>query len=197
MKDTKKHLRLLEAQISQLKKKIAEQRRINEVLASPYKFIIRTVDRYIKAKFSAAAADYTYHMMLQHVIVNGELVIVGNIVFTDENDGITLTGKGDAFKVLATVLEITKQAVRDRQAINRYRHNKVDEEVENIPDHIEVLTFSADVDEPSRVRLYEKLARSTPGYTLVRVEDGDFIVVSNKMPQEKVKDVLDAIETDL
>lgn len=171
--------------------------RLNEVLASPYPYELRMVDvghdLIAEATFESEGGLYTYHMVLYTLrFKDGDLAIQGNIIFTDEDEDITLTGRGDAFRVMATVLAITRKIGNNKSVINQYLKKHLgNEDFQNlesegkIPDKVGVLKFSADEDEPSRVRLYRRITKSLSGYNVFEPKVGVFYLIVDTLLNKK------------
>lgn len=88
-----------------------------------------------------------YEVYFQYI--NNNWVEIAFDLVTDYHQTGSITGTGDAFKVLGTVVKIVQDYV------SKHSPN--------------VLTFSADGDSPSRIKLYDKLAtyadKALPNYT--------------------------------
>lgn len=182
--DVKRSLRLLEIQVAQLRKMITEQKKIDEVLASPYDYTTRISGDAIVSEFSSMSGRYVYKMHLNPTYVNDDIVVVGDIEFADDEGKLKITGKGDAFRIFATVLTITKEVANNEQLIARIIRNMTEKGAE-IPKYVGLLLFAADLREPSRFKLYQRLAKNAQGYSLVKIQKGAFVLASDKMPIEK------------
>lgn len=187
------------AQIARLEESIRSLRKqINEVLASPYPFTLRPLrihpdgEGEIYAEFEAFSNKYIYGITLTTgILPDKTAAVMGDVVFADESGEITVTGKGDAFRVMATVIEITKQIVNDSALMKRYIEATSPKGAAKPPFTIDILTFSAH--EPSRRKLYERVARTVPGYTIVKKQEGYFTLLSDKIPAEKKELLKDLI----
>lgn len=193
--NTRRKIQHLQERINNLKSKI------NEVLSSPYPFTIDTVDvgiyeAEVSASFTSAGSEYMYTMLLEPMILGKDIVLVGEVIFADEDNEVKLTGKGDAFRVMATVIEITRKLLTDQSIVGRYtKALSHDFSESKIPSSIEAVKFSADPSEISRLKLYERIAKNLPGFTLItKTYDGDFFLLSNKTPTRKKQKVKNEIE---
>lgn len=190
--EQKRKISVLERKINSLK------RQINEVLASPYPFTMKPLkitsygEGLIQAEFEASSSTYLYIISLKAATISdGDVAVIGNIDFADEEGSVTITGKGDAFRVMATIVEITKQIVNDQGMIKKFLESTPAAEAAKPPYIVDILTFTAF--EQSRRKLYERIARTVPGYTVVKKEGVDFTLLSDKIPAEKkqvLKDLL-------
>lgn len=187
-----RQLRYLEEEVKNLRGMI------NEILTSPYSYDIDEIDwgqwgAEISASFTSASIGYNYTMVVSYTTVDDDVVLIGAIEFADEDDELKLTGKGDAFRVMATVIDISRDIVTHKNIINKFVDSVVksnERKDYDTPQSIEILTFSASMAEPSRVRLYERIAKSIPGYRLVSKRDGLFFLLSDKMPAEKQENLI-------
>ena len=123
---------------------------INEVADQPYKTFSKGESMgAFKAKFIAKGS--LIQVNITPYTRDKKIVDVGFFDATDDkNPTIDMTGKGDAFRIFATVGAIVKDYV-----------------AKNDPD---VLTFSGKTRDPSRIRLYDLIAKNIgkylPGYKL-------------------------------
>lgn len=91
----------------------------------------------------------------------------------DINGEMGVTGKGEAFPVFSTVMDIAKNAANDP-----------------IMDDVYKIQFSAKSDEPSRIKFYQRLAKMLdfPGYEYVGQKTGDMYAVFKYIdPQKKAE----------
>jgi hypothetical protein len=188
----KTRIQILEKQIKDIR------HQINEVLASPYPFTVKPlkINAYgegeIHATFETFSSEYLYVMSLKAATIGDDMVtVIGNVDFADDEGSVTITGKGDAFRVMATVVEITKQVVNDQSTVKRFLESTPHADIAESPYIVDMLTFTAF--EQSRRRLYERIARTVPGYTIVKKEGVDYTLLADKVPAEKkrvLKDLL-------
>lgn len=124
--------------------------RIVEIADQPYKTFSKGENMGVfKAKFIAKGS--LIQVNITPYTRDKKIVDVGFFDATDDkNPTIDMTGKGDAFRIFATVGAIVKDYV-----------------AKNDPD---VLTFSGKTRDPSRIRLYDLIAKNIgkylPGYKL-------------------------------
>lgn len=194
-------IKILESKIQQLK----------EVLTRPYPYRILGHQIFVQrarvvAEFESAGSDYKYYMDLYplelYAIPDVGVSIAGVVVFEDIVDRtIRVTGKGDAFKVLATVIEITKELVTNtnliQDVIERIVGARIPEKEKDKVTAVEALVFEASAEEPSRVRLYDRIVRNTPGYTLVQKVDEAYILIKNGLDNDRQRKILKAIREEL
>ena len=123
---------------------------LNEVADQPYKTFSKGESMgAFKAKFIAKGS--LIQVNITPYTRDKKIVDVGFFDATDDkNPTIDMTGKGDAFRIFATVGAIVKDYI-----------------AKNNPD---VLTFSGKTRDPSRIRLYDLIAKNIgkylPGYKL-------------------------------
>lgn len=168
---------------------------LNEVLASPYPYKIRQPDEEVlSASFETlAGVGYRYIMILSaQFFDDGSVAVKGDVRFSDEKGRIKLTGEGDAFKIMATVLEITRKLANNSAVIWQFLVNEIDEDTFDdmeeqglIPKKIEILEFQAASEEPSRVRLYRRITKSVPGYNVFEPKTGEFFLIANTIMNKK------------
>ncbi len=104
----------------------------NEAFDKPYKWEVSDLNKY-QDTYGFLTDNNIYYVVS---IVKGEEHNI--LTFETEQGDMALTGKGDAFRVFATVLDIIKQ--------NKH--------IKSRP-----LEFGASTREPSRVRLYIRMAK--------------------------------------
>lgn len=179
--------------------------KIFEVLDKPYSHNIDNIkyaqgvrsNATITANFDSEHSKFEYVMMISDVKIPGDIAIVGTITFQDAVDEtIRLTGKGEAFRVLATVHEITKHIVNDPLILKDYVskiYSNAPQEAKDKTRFVEVLTFSASRDEPSRVKLYERLAKRIRGFSIARQSQTEHILISDKTDLERKSEILDKL----
>jgi hypothetical protein len=167
-----------------------------EVLASPYPYSIRQAKgNVITATFETPAGlGYRYFMTLTpKLFKDGTVAVEGDVRFSDEGGRTGVTGEGDAFRIMATVLDITKKLASKTLMVWDFLSDEYGEDflrtIEDrdgqIPRKVEILEFSADPEEPSRVRLYRRLAKSIPGYSVFESGVGDFTLIANNILDKK------------
>lgn len=113
--------------------------RLFELANKPYQF-----------KFVGQERDQTEYMFVtdskrQYFVNFTEFQDMAIVTFEDAAHGVDLTNDGDAFRIFSTVAAVVKQFVTTR------------------PD-IQELVFSAAKDSPSRIKLYDRFAKSLPKY---------------------------------
>lgn len=120
---------------------------LNELLSSTYPWTYKKKsDDYLDIQFDADPGTVSVNFWFNELMQ--EELLAASVSF-NRGGHHSLTGKGDAFKVMATVIAIIKEVVA------KYK--------------FDVLYFSADPGEKSRVSLYDKLSKKLlmPGYEIV------------------------------
>lgn len=188
----------MNTRIQRLEESIKSLRKqINEVLASPYPFKLNRPEESfsgyeVVAEFASAAANYFYNMEIYPVEVeDDEPAIVAEISFVDEQGSFNVTGKGDAFRVMATVLEITKKILNDDLTVATI----IDDILPGTDrePYIDVITFTSITSEHSRMKLYKRIAQSTPGFTYMGGREGSFYIVNNKIEPERKQAIITSV----
>ena len=117
---------------------------VNEVADQPYRFL--------QAKKTATSNVYIFmndagsrFVVEVEYSPNSEMIEIGFADHSDkENPTIGLTGKGDAFRIFATVVAIVKEYMsKSTKPVNQ-------------------ITFKGKVKDPSRIKLYDAIARYLP-----------------------------------
>lgn len=119
---------------------------INEVADKPYRSMLtKKTDQGSQYMFVTDAGTRMLVSLSRELLIDNRNRI--EISFAEQTlNGPTInkTGKGDAFRVFATVAAIVKEYVAKSQA------------------QIDELTFTGKTKDPSRIKLYDRIARSLP-----------------------------------
>jgi len=150
--------------IKNRKERNMKNKNVYEVANNPYRFLL--------AKRSKEGASYIfqtdnnsrYHVMIekQPMINGGTKATIGFADVTEKNNPtIDLTAKGDSFRVFATIQAIVKDYLKTNQP--------------------EILRFYGKSKEPSRIKLYDKIAQKLGNYLPNYKFDNQMIVNDEKM----------------
>lgn len=123
--------------------------RLFEIVAEPYNYSVEVrPENVYGVKIQAVFTTKQHHEVSARIAYNPETKSVG-LGFT-RNGQYELTGQGDQFKILVTVVDFFKQYLP--KMISEYNP--------------EVVYFSGDVNEKSRIKLYSKRGASIVGKIL-------------------------------